>query len=57
MCAYVGPNGLPRIVPTLAKNHQLKKKISIGTGLAREKNIPKKKNKKSKYSHYSVTIL
>jgi len=46
VCAYVGPNGLPRIVPTLEKNHQLKKKISIGTGLAKAKNIPKKKNKK-----------
>jgi hypothetical protein len=32
--AYVGPNGLPRIVPTLAKNHQLKKKISIGMVIA-----------------------
>jgi len=46
VCAYVGQNGLSRIVPTLEKNHQLKKKISIGTGLAKAKNIPKKKNKK-----------
>jgi len=40
--AYVGPNGLPRIVPTLEKNHQLKKKISIGTRFARAKNTPNK---------------
>jgi len=32
--AYVGPNGVPKIVPTLAKNRQLKKKISIGMVLA-----------------------